>query len=239
MVSTEWVAFNDQDDVWLPDKLRKQASMLAAHPDADAVVGGEARLSADGCTRWIARLGPLQWAPQHLPHPKSPPLYNPWTDRGVYLQSLIVRRSALDRIGYFKADLPLADDTDLILRLAEHVKIVALDEPVFLYRLGHHNQTAPGVAKAQTFLAARSYVFHASSERLAGRADPSAADYLQHYKASDAEVKAHLMNQEVRMVNTIWVNRGLWAALLRFFGHSILRPGAVRYVAARLRLVSG
>lgn len=233
--TSTWIAFNDQDDVWLPEKLRMQVSLLASCPNADAIVGGEARLSADGRTQWIGRLGPLRWVPQHLPLLKSPPVYDPSTDHGVYLQTLMARRTALTQIGGFKTDLPLADDSDLILRLTENCLVVAVDAPVFLYRLGDHNQTAPGVVKAKTFIAARSYVNYAASERRAGKEDPSPTEYMREFEPSAIEVRDHLLNQEMRMVNTVWVNRGLTAAIIHFFSRALLHPGAVGYVADRLR----
>jgi glycosyltransferase involved in cell wall biosynthesis len=231
----DWVGFNDQDDVWLPDKLALQTDLLAAYPRADAAVGGIARLAADGRSRWAAGSGPLRWSPQNVPRLRTPPWFSSDVDGSVYLQTVLVRRAMLQRIGGFKPDLPLADDSDLIQRVSEAGVIVCVERPLFLYRLGNHNQTAPGVARANTFLAARSYVRHAAACRRAGAPDPDAAAYMRAYRPSPQELKQFMVNQEFRLINTLWVNVGLWAALRRFFAHSLFQRGALHYVTAALR----
>lgn len=40
LADTEWVAFNDSDDVWHVDKLKKQVSYSFAHPECDLIYTG-------------------------------------------------------------------------------------------------------------------------------------------------------------------------------------------------------
>ncbi len=240
-VTSEWVAFNDQDDAWLPDKLLRQVQLLDCYPDAAAVVGGEARLARDGRSRWSWGIRPFIWSPEHLPSLARPPYYNPMTDGGVYLQSLMVRTEVARHIGGFKTTLVLADDTDFILRVVEAAtQTVAVVEPVFLYRLGDHNQTAPGRVKAKAFLAARAYLDDAQRARLGGSPEPDPKTYIDNYVPTQTEISQFFLNQEVRLVNTLWVNHGLWQALQRFLSRTIFMKGTWDYVyrATRRSLVS-
>lgn len=48
----DWIAFNDQDDVWCPGRLVKQISILRSMPNLIGVAGSAARLAADGKSVW-------------------------------------------------------------------------------------------------------------------------------------------------------------------------------------------
>jgi len=50
--------------------------------------------------------------------------------------------------------LLLANDVDLEIRIGKSGRFGWVPKTVFLYRLGHDNQTAPSVAKSKTFIAA-------------------------------------------------------------------------------------
>jgi glycosyltransferase involved in cell wall biosynthesis len=235
---TEWVAFHDQDDAWLPDKLLRQVQLLEQHPDASAVVGGEARLASDGRTRWSWGVWPVIWSPEHLPKLINPPFYNPMTDGGVYTQSMIVKTKVATDIEGFKTSLAIAEDTDFIWRFFEKTnQIVAVEGPVFLYRLGDHSTTAPGRLQAKAFLASRAYVYAAHRARLAGETEPDPKFYTENYIPSEDEYAGFILNQEMRQVNTIWVNLGILQAIWRFFTRSLLVPGVYRYALQSIRRV--
>ena len=234
--NTQWIAFNDQDDVWLPDKLIKQVRLLEVHPDAEVVVGGEARLARDGRSRWTGGFWPMRWSPAHVPSLARSPIYDPSTDSGVYLQTMMVKTDLAKRVGGFKPTLPLADDTDFILRVCEAAtRAVAVAEPVFLYRLGDHNQTAPGRVKAQTFLAARTYLEAAQQARRTGVPEPDPQTYIRGYVVNDLDIERFFLNQEIRLVNTLWVNCGLQAAFRRFITRTVFLPGVYAYVFRSLK----
>lgn len=83
------VAFLDADDRWVPGKLARQSAFLAGHPEVDVVFGHERRFYENA-----ERRGPTE-SPQVLP--------------GYSKSSLLIWRSALDRVGPFDARLPSVD----------------------------------------------------------------------------------------------------------------------------------
>ena len=46
----EWIAFLDSDDLWRPEKLQRQMSVLRKHPDAAFLFTGSAFIEDDGMT---------------------------------------------------------------------------------------------------------------------------------------------------------------------------------------------
>ena len=121
----DWLAFNDDDDFWLPNKLERQLLYLEQHPDCDAVIAAARVLYPDGSTAdWIApaRRVDLQDA-----------LYrNPGT-----VITLLVRRSVFAAVGGFDAALRGHEDHDLCIRIvAAGYRLDYLAEPLVVYRRG-------------------------------------------------------------------------------------------------------
>lgn len=208
----DWIAFTDADDVWLDDKLERQFAMLEQHPDAVACVGGSGRLHRDGRQQWRFKVGRWQWCPEDNPTPSSPPTFRPAVDGFAYLQSLLVRRE-IALLEAFKPQLKLMQDQDYMVRLGRHGRFITTERPVFLYRLGYSNTTAPGNMKARDFLANRDYLYGMVDALASGNSEPDATTFLRHHVASEAEIDAFEFGQKFRHVNTLWVNRGLPAAI--------------------------
>lgn len=112
MASGELIAFLDADDVWHPQKLAAQVRLMDLHPDCDlgytlraevaeGMDPGRALLEADG-TVSHARFEGLEAG-----------FLNPF----LCTSTVIVRRSAFDRVGGFDESLPIAEDVDFYLRV--------------------------------------------------------------------------------------------------------------------------
>ncbi|GAB1689418.1 glycosyltransferase family 2 protein [Krasilnikovia sp. M28-CT-15] len=122
-LDTELVAFCDDDDAWVPDKLRRQVAALLAEPDAEFAtcaieVEFEGRTTARlaGCSRvTVEQLARSRMAMLHS-------------------SSFVIRREALadDAIGLVAEDAPGSqnEDWDLLLRAARRTPIVHVDEPL-------------------------------------------------------------------------------------------------------------
>lgn len=218
-----WIAFNDADDVWLDDKLERQFALLRQHPDAIACVGGHGRLHRDGRQQWRARFGWWQWRPEETPSPTTPPYFRPVLDGHVYLQSLVISRETALKES-FKPALGLMQDQDYLLRLGRHGPFVITERPVFLYRLGFSNTTAPGRMRAKEFLANRDYLYRATEAYSQGQDEPDVSNFLKNHVALPAEVEAFELGQRFRHFNTVWVQRGLGSALGVLAGVFILHP---------------
>lgn len=208
----DWVGFNDQDDVWLQDKLEKQIKILDDYPELAGVGGGYARLDKNGRSRWFGKIFKKTWSPEHLLSLKNPPYYNPDTDGTCYIQTLLIHKSVLNKIGGFREKLPIAYDPDIIYRIGEVAKLGAVNEPVFLYRLWNDSITSPSRMQAINFLSGFAYCYASKEARYRGEQEPNMQDFLARYQPSDQEVATFKINQALRLINTQWVERGLWSA---------------------------
>jgi glycosyltransferase involved in cell wall biosynthesis len=231
----EWVAFNDQDDVWLPGKLERQVNLLEETPEAGACGGGNGRLAADGRSQWrFAPFGIPAWMPEDVPSDAHEPWYVPLRDGHIYLQSLIARTDLARKVAFDDA-LPLWEDWDFILRLSRLTPLVCVPEPVFLYRLGYHNLTAPRRMKAQEFLACEALVEQTIAHMEDEDSRPDTREFLENFVPDPAEVTRFEMGQAIRWVNTVWVDRGFLAAVLELVRLTLRRPRlTLAYVRGRL-----
>ena len=137
----EWVAFQDSDDEWLPEKLERQmarldepgAGWIAAYCGM-AIVG-----SVHVERRQRTRL-------RYIPAPEVTEVEGdilPSLLRSslVSTQMLVARRSELEAIGGFDEGLPALVDWDLVLRLAARGPFAFVDEPLVLQRFSENSIT--------------------------------------------------------------------------------------------------
>ena len=126
----DWLAFLDSDDEWLPEKLIRQTSALAANPESKICHTEEL---------WIRngiRVNPAKkyakkggWIfTQCLPHCAISP------------STLMVHRSVFKDIGLFDTRLPVCEDYDLWLRITANYPVLLIEEPQIKKYGGHEDQ---------------------------------------------------------------------------------------------------
>ncbi len=108
-VRGELIAFLDDDDVWLPDYLKRQVSTLDRHPQTSASYAVCTEVDEEGHQR-RPDLRPLfQYAS---------PLIHLLTESFVHtLSAFVCRREALDRVGPLNEGLLIVHDLDWYARL--------------------------------------------------------------------------------------------------------------------------
>jgi glycosyltransferase involved in cell wall biosynthesis len=127
--SGAYLAFLDDDDTWDPDRLSRQVAAMEDHPEAVAsycqldVIDGEGRVLGTG------RLGPGD-AHSILRGETTTPI-----------PTLLVARTALERVGLFHPMMPPAEDLDLIYRLARTGPFVFVPETLVHYRRHGANES--------------------------------------------------------------------------------------------------
>lgn len=127
--SSRYVAFCDDDDVWLPEKLERQVALLEERPDAVAchcqfeVFSDE----EEGTTVGTAGAYDLH---QLLRGER----YSLWP-------TMLVRRSEINACGWFSSDFPAAEDVDMTYRLARRGPVLFCDGVLFRYRRHGGNVT--------------------------------------------------------------------------------------------------
>lgn len=145
LVTGEYLAVLDNDDLWLPTKLERQVEVLRNKPDV-GMVSCQAFIMEDH-GRVFAR--PPQGSRRQQPLVRLAELAEQNVIAGGS-SSEMVRISALRAIGGFNADIDFVDDWDCWLRLAREWKIWLIPEPLSYYRInsqGYRNH-APRPAQA-------------------------------------------------------------------------------------------
>ncbi len=145
------VAYQDDDDLWLPGKLRRQVNFLNAHPDVGVVfsdvchfVGDEERSPG-----WFQRFESLHEAPRQWTSETG----REWIvarrslldlallDSPPFAQSILVRRSFLQRIGGWRRDARRGSEFEFATRATLAGGIGYIDRVLVELRRGHAQVT--------------------------------------------------------------------------------------------------
>lgn len=131
MATSEWLAFLDDDDVWLPEKTLEQVTNLLTMAEHKPI--------ASLCSYRYVGSDELRKAPQvDLVSIESLKRGNPYCGAS----GLFVKRDVISKLE-FDESLPCGQDWDIYVRLAQEGCIVYQTKDLFLYRRGsHHSVTA-------------------------------------------------------------------------------------------------
>jgi glycosyltransferase involved in cell wall biosynthesis len=162
--SREWVAFQDSDDLWTPDKLEVQREALRLRPEAGWCITGFSIIDEAGQPRGE---GPA--FEDHFPVFREEgssveAFFGRFFDSGTVVaagrshrifwgdafpalflgnfafpQGTVVRRDLLQRLGGFDPAYRFAEDTNLFHRLAAEAPLVVVMTPLFRYRVGSYD----------------------------------------------------------------------------------------------------
>jgi len=123
----EFVGRADADDVSLPDRFARQIEFLDRHRDV-AVVGGSVQV--------IDGQGRASGAPVTYPCDPARVRERLWAGDCCLAQpSVMIRRSALEAVGYYRPALRQAEDYDLWLRMSDRFALSNLSEVLVQYRV--------------------------------------------------------------------------------------------------------
>jgi glycosyltransferase involved in cell wall biosynthesis len=126
----EFIAFLDSDDLWRKEKIGTQMSFLKAFPQARVCYTEEI---------WIRRGARLNQKERHRK-------YSGWIFDKVLplcllsLSSCLFRREVFEDIGVFDETLPVCEDYDLGIRLAQRYPVYLIAAPLIIKRGGHDDQ---------------------------------------------------------------------------------------------------
>ncbi len=121
-LGTDYVAFCDDDDIWLPGKLEEQITTLEGHPDAEFASCGIVVQFGDHDSVRLAGAGEVTY--RDLLRSRMSMLHS---------STFLARRNSLvDGIGLLDEDIPGSqnEDYDLLLRVAKRHPIMVADVPL-------------------------------------------------------------------------------------------------------------
>ncbi len=116
------IAFLDDDEDWLPEKLEKQMALMAdAGPDVGVVDAGFYDWKSDGSVRQ-ARPKMSGWILESL--------LSKTGGRAPKLSTMLCRREVFEQVGVFDTQLPARQDYDLYIRIARKYRFQSIEEPL-------------------------------------------------------------------------------------------------------------
>ena len=120
------IAFHSDDDLWTPDKLSVQARYMCAHPEVLYTIAHARFFLEPGCS--------------------LPPSFRQELLQGEHVapmpETLVVRRSAFDRVGFFDCGMLDCDDVDWFARARENEIPMAVMPQVLLYKRVHDSNVS-------------------------------------------------------------------------------------------------
>jgi glycosyltransferase involved in cell wall biosynthesis len=133
-----WVAFLDDDDLWLPTKLERQLELadresaavvhtLVYVADGDGNVYEGPSEAGFALFREVAAAGyPYDWLLRRS---------------SFFINTFLVRRDCIDRVGGFDVSLAAVDDLDFVHRLRRSYDLRLVDEPLakYCFHAGNHS----------------------------------------------------------------------------------------------------
>jgi glycosyltransferase involved in cell wall biosynthesis len=128
----KYIARNDSDDIWYPDKLEHQVSILEKYPDIDLVYS---------YAKYIDEVG------NELPGlcgidvmNNENPMIRILFSQQIPENTVIFRRNVIEKVGKYDESL-VYSDWDFIVRVFSHCKAFFIQKPLVKYRIHGGNQS--------------------------------------------------------------------------------------------------
>lgn len=129
----EYIALLDQDDLWLPEKIEKQISLLDSSPEIGLVCSDCYVIDSQGKI--------MDKVFNQCKHSKGMVLPQLFLDNFISCPTAVIRKLALNKVGLFDPDFSIAADYDLWLRIAQFFDIEYTDIPLAKYRIHANNMS--------------------------------------------------------------------------------------------------
>lgn len=147
----DYIAFQDSDDYWKPDKLKKQMEFLTQRPEAGLLYCPYECKKTDGSTILVPDY--------NIPsEEKQGNIYRYMLLRNtIGTPGVLVSRHCLEKSGLFNESLTCLEDWELFLRISRDYEIAFQDEPMVLVNLSKDgvSHNISGYYEARCYMLAR------------------------------------------------------------------------------------
>lgn len=142
-----FIAFLDNDDVWLPEKLDVQVRALQSWPDCSLVFTDGKIFTESGIFRdSVISSHVAAWINQD--GISDPMVVKGWFARELFFgnaiasaSSVMVRKDCLESVGGFDEKILISDDYDLWLRIAQRYPIAVIRSCLYMWRWREDSQS--------------------------------------------------------------------------------------------------
>jgi hypothetical protein len=140
----EWIAFLDQDDIWLPHKLECQLALARERLEAALVYGRTVRFYPGGSER------DYDQAHEYSYLPEGDIFSQLFTDSCfIAMSSAMFRRSAIETIGGIPNDISIIPDYYLYTAIARRFPVAAVQQVICRYRMHPDNSSRTTAMQVQ------------------------------------------------------------------------------------------
>ena len=124
----EYLAFIDDDDLWLPAKLERQVEVLEKNPELGFVCSESHAFKENGQI--------VHWKKEKL---KTEDFQSMFDGNFIIHATVVLRKKCFQDVGGYDARLRTTQDYDLWLRLTRKYKFLYMNIPLTKYRVHNHN----------------------------------------------------------------------------------------------------
>ena len=140
--TSEWLAFLDCDDLWLPQKLEKQVAIALEEDNELGLIYGRMEIFSDNVpqhSNWVKTMLNGDKSIEKKVLPEGDVFQKLLKFNFIPLVSTMVRRSAYHNVGGIVPTLKQAEDYDLFLKISKVYKVKAIQSVICKYRVHEEN----------------------------------------------------------------------------------------------------
>lgn len=181
--SGELIAFLDQDDLWLPEKLELQVDYLLRNPDVGLVHSNMSYIDEQG-----EPIEPDFDFPSCIAGRCFGELF---TKNRIAILTVLLRKDCLNKMGLFNIQFSGVDDYDLLLRVSRYYPVGHIDRFLASYRLHGSNTSRDWLAITLTRLRIIESLLETYPEIRSELGKKTVSDRLFHMYSDVAQLYCH------------------------------------------------
>ncbi len=189
-----WIAILDADDLAAPERIEKGIVFLEQHPEY-ACLGSRCGYVGGDDQPYVAHIFGRSFTPTTMPNMLQPPEVDLLTATIPHSSAFYDRRLALE-VGGYRVDMPVAEDYDLLLRLADRQRIACLPETLAYLRILPSSLTSQHM---RAMCAAHHFARTCAQARRSDRPEPAFEEFMNAFKPSAVDRRSLRASSHYRL----------------------------------------